>query len=156
MHLQRNTIRDIDTGQVYVLDVEDEQVPDSADDTHGGYTDVISGTKMSPAEFDRVLGLAGTLGVSTPAAEHLQTEACLAARQIVMRLHQAMLRLLKDISVQDKGILQMEALLVHTGPVNMADIHHNTCKDAASLLLAQLCCPAGTSCSPSTCTRLCL
>lgn len=59
---QRNTIRDIDTGQVYVLDVEDEQVPDSADDTHGGYTDVISGTKMSPAEFDRVLGLAGTLG----------------------------------------------------------------------------------------------
>ena len=69
--LQRNTIRDIDTGQVYVLDTEDDSggaldLPKNS----AGYTDVVSGNKMTAEEFDRALGLAGVLGVSMLSCEY--------------------------------------------------------------------------------------
>ncbi|KAK9791592.1 hypothetical protein WJX73_008422 [Symbiochloris irregularis] len=56
---QRNTIRDLNTGHVYLLDTE-EDIADLP--AHSGYTDVVSGTKMSAEEFDRALGLASYIG----------------------------------------------------------------------------------------------
>lgn len=60
--LQRNTIRDLNTGHVYLLDTE-EDITDLP--SHSGYTDVVSGTKMSADEFDRALGLASYIGVKS-------------------------------------------------------------------------------------------
>ena len=61
--VQRNTIRDIDTGQVFVLDTGEGGGVLDLPKNSAGYTDMVSGTKMTADEFDRALGLAGVLGV---------------------------------------------------------------------------------------------
>ena len=68
---QRNTIRDMDTGQVYLLDAGEEVGADAGLGRSSPYTDVVSGTKMSAEEFDRALGLAASIVVCFPLSPKL-------------------------------------------------------------------------------------
>ena len=64
--LQKYTIRNMDTGEVYVLDGDDPPRTEGlARSSAGsqGVTDVMSGNKMTFEELDRALGLQKTIAV---------------------------------------------------------------------------------------------
>ncbi len=66
MHmLQRYTIRDLNTGQLYVLDGDDGTLSpdDPASPASGRVTDIIQGRQLSLDEFEQVLGLNAVLEV---------------------------------------------------------------------------------------------
>ena len=64
--MQRYTIRDLNTGQLYVLD-GDEGIAcpdDPASPVSGTVTDIIQGRQLSLDEFEQLLGLNAVLEVS--------------------------------------------------------------------------------------------
>lgn len=68
--MQRYTIRDLNTGQLYVLD-GDEGVasPDDAvSPASGTVTDIIQGRQLSLDEFEQLLGLNAVLEVTLTAS----------------------------------------------------------------------------------------
>lgn len=70
--VQRYTIRDLNTGQLYVLDGDqDSASPDGPESpaAAGRVTDVIQGRQLSLDEFEQLLGLNAVLEVM-PKPEH--------------------------------------------------------------------------------------
>lgn len=64
VHLQKYTIRNMDTGEVYVLDGDDPPAADGMSRSGSqGVTDVMSGNKMTFDELDQALGLQKTIAV---------------------------------------------------------------------------------------------
>ena len=63
--LQRYTIRDLNTGQLYVLDGDEGPMSpdDPASPASGTVTDIIQGRQLSLDEFEQVLGLNAVLEV---------------------------------------------------------------------------------------------
>ena len=63
--LQRYTIRDLNTGQLYVLDGDDGAMSpdDPTSPASGRVTDIIQGRQLSLDEFEQVLGLNAVLEV---------------------------------------------------------------------------------------------
>ena len=63
--LQRYTIRDLNTGQLYVLDGDEGPLSpdDPASPASGTVTDIIQGRQLSLDEFEQVLGLNAVLEV---------------------------------------------------------------------------------------------
>ena len=63
--MQRYTIRDLNTGQLYVLDGDDGAMSpgDPASPASGRVTDIIQGRQLSLDEFEQVLGLNAVLEV---------------------------------------------------------------------------------------------
>ena len=71
--MQRYTIRDLNTGQLYVLDGDASSAsPDGPESpaAAGRVTDVIQGRQLSLDEFEQLLGLNAVLEV-LPKAEHV-------------------------------------------------------------------------------------
>ena len=68
--MQRYTIRDLNTGQLYVLDGDDGIVsPDGpASPASGTVTDIIQGRQLSLDEFEQLLGLNAVLEVNPTAS----------------------------------------------------------------------------------------
>lgn len=64
-YIQRYTIRDLNTGQLYVLDGDEGAASpnDPASPASGLVTDVIQGRQLSLDEFEQVLGLNAVLEV---------------------------------------------------------------------------------------------
>jgi hypothetical protein len=63
--MQRYTIRDLNTGQLYVLDGDDGAMSpgDPTSPASGRVTDIIQGRQLSLDEFEQVLGLNAVLEV---------------------------------------------------------------------------------------------
>lgn len=71
LYTQKYTIRDLNTGQLFVVDAEPSAAPEAPSDPGSPkvvsklVTDVSSGREMSMEEFDRALGLHTALEVRT-------------------------------------------------------------------------------------------
>ena len=74
--VQKYTIRNMDTGEVYVLDGDDPPVTEGMSRSGSqGVTDVMSGNKMTFDELDQALGLQKTIAVRIHQPSSLQPRA---------------------------------------------------------------------------------